>query len=1369
MSTSIARHHAEWLSLLEISGPFLSMPVLMSAFPQGLDAVDPDRVQELRSAYDEWVDNQDGLRPDPAIHTVWIQYVLNTVLGLPAEVLAEGQAIPDGIKAVFPEHATVLRPDLMIVDPDTRKPRLLIQKYPKAQDLEKPPSDGTWQASAARRMMELLHSTEIRLGLVTNGEQWMLIDAPRGETTGYCSWYASLWIEERITLQAFRSLLGVSRFFNVPADQTLDSLLAASAKDQHDVTDQLGYQVRHAVEILIQSLDKADQDRGRTLLASLDTETLYEAALTVMMRLVFMLYAEERGLLLLGDPVYNQNYAVSTLREQLRELADRHGEEVLERRFDAWSRLLATFRVVYSGVEHDRMKLPAYGGNLFDPDRFPFLEGRPENTNWRTTIAQPLPVNNRIVLHLLEALQVLRVKVPGGGGAEARRLSFKGLDIEQIGHVYEGLLDHQALRADEPVLGLAGSKDSEAEIPLAELEQQAARGQDSFVDFLHEATGRSTKALQKALTVELEPADAGMLRTACGNDEDLLARVEPFAGLIRTDDFGWPVVIPADSFYVTLGTTRRASGTHYTPRSLTEPIVQHTLEPLVYVGPAEGHPREKWQLRSARELLDLKICDMAMGSGAFLVQVCRYLAERLVEAWEALAPAKPGSPQITPEGQRSTGAGDEMLIPSDNEARLTLARRLIADRCLYGVDKNHLAVEMAKLSLWLITMDKGRPFSFLDHALKCGDSLVGVTLEQLRHWNLDTATTSGALYADTIRTDIDRIIALRREIEQLPVRTPDDLVHKRILLLKAEATTHDLRRGGNMLILSYYNDLGADDQETFRDVLLHAFRDGSDVPDDWKVATLGTLRPFHWQLEFPEVFFREGKAGFDAFVGNPPFQGGMKISTMLGSNYLRYLRLAYPHSTGTADLCAFFFLRAFNHLRLNGTSGLIATNTIAQGDTRETGLDYIVQQGCTIYRATNNQAWSGIAAVSVNVVHFFKGFYDGSKVLDGRSVDRITPLLDDAENSVKPFPLTQSQGRSFIGSYVLGMGFVLEPFEVTILLSKNELNAQILFPFLSGDDLNSSSDQSATRWVINFHNWTLEEAEQYPECIQIVRNRVKPERDKLLEGNATAKDRGRRWWQFARPTINLYATISVLSRVLVTTMHSKYLCFTFVNPKSVFSHALAVCAFEDSGSFALLQSNFHEAWARNYASSLETRLRYTPSDCFETFPFPQNYRGLEISGEAYHEHRRQIMLSRQEGLTATYNRFHDPDESAADITHLRDLHVEMDCVVAAAYGWSDLALDHGFHETAQGTRFTIGEAARREVLSRLLKLNHERYAEEVRQGLHEKGAKKGKKSGKAAGRMAESAPSAQGESGAGDAPLDQLGMFDDEPKQKRLF
>src|SRR5436305_13816306 len=172
-----------------------------------------------------------------------------------------------------------------------------------------------------------------------------------------------------------------------------------SASNQQDVNDRLGYQVREAVEVITRSLDRLDQDERRRLLAGVSEPDLYEAALTVMMRLVFLFSAEERGLLLLGDPLYDEHYAVSTLVAKLQEAADQHGEDVLERRHDAWVRLLSTFRAVYGGVQHERLKLLPYGGRLFDPDQFPFLEGRRPGTTWKDALATPLPIDNRTVLH----------------------------------------------------------------------------------------------------------------------------------------------------------------------------------------------------------------------------------------------------------------------------------------------------------------------------------------------------------------------------------------------------------------------------------------------------------------------------------------------------------------------------------------------------------------------------------------------------------------------------------------------------------------------------------------------------------------------------------------------------------------------------------------------------------------------------------------------------------------------------------------------------------------------------------------------------------------------------------------------------------
>ncbi len=220
---SIARHHNEWLSLVPVSGPFLSMPVLMRVFPQGLGGHESEHFRTLRLAYEEWSER----KSEPAIHKAWIKFVLGDTLELPDEVIDEGQAVM--LQATIPAHGETLRPDFIIKNPDgvenAGKPRLLVCTYPASQNLERPVAGRHWKASPDTRMMELLHRTNCRIGLVTNGEHWMLVDAPSGETTGYISWYANLWLDENITLRAFRSLLDVRRFFSVPDEDILETML----------------------------------------------------------------------------------------------------------------------------------------------------------------------------------------------------------------------------------------------------------------------------------------------------------------------------------------------------------------------------------------------------------------------------------------------------------------------------------------------------------------------------------------------------------------------------------------------------------------------------------------------------------------------------------------------------------------------------------------------------------------------------------------------------------------------------------------------------------------------------------------------------------------------------------------------------------------------------------------------------------------------------------------------------------------------------------------------------------------------------------------------------------------------------------------
>ena len=1267
---SAASEYAELLKLIEVSGPFISLPVFKEVFPQGLVKDSSDQTRELREIYDEW---QEARKQSPGVvsptEREWLRAVFTVLLEWPAEHLVEHNAIPQNLAYFVAQHREALRPDLVLMEGDN--PRLLITFLPPSQQPDRRPAATTWNATCAGRMAELLHATRVPLGLVTNGERFTLVYAEPGQPTGFADFRAELWFEERLTLRAFRDFLSADALFNRPPEQTLDALYRRSLENQQEVSTTLGRQVRRAVEMFVAALDRADRESSGTLLRGVPEELVYEAALTLMMRLVFLFFAEERDLLPISNLIYHDNYAVSTLHDQLREAADRLGEEVLERRYDAFPRLLATFRAVHGGINHDLAALPAYGGELFDPDRFPFLEGRKPETRWQAAGADPFPIHNRTVLHLLQALQFLEMKVPGGG-RESRRLSFRALDIEQIGHVYEGLLDHTVRRAAEIVLGLDGKK--QPEIALSELNRR--RVQPDFVDWLAEETGRTEKAIEKALG---QTAIQDPLRWPEWD------QVAPFAGLVRRDDNGEPCVIPAGSLYVTVGTARRQTGTQYTPRTLTESVVEHALEPLVYSGPAEGEPPEAWRLKSADQILDLKICDFACGSAAFLVAAGRYLSARLVEAWEVAQKEHGVNVQITPYGHKSSGLPEEELIPSNPDERGLYALRIVVERCLYGVDRNPLAVEMAKLSLWLLTLQRSRPFTFLDHSIRCGDSLLGVDLKQLSTWSLSGEGKQKVLFQD----DLSFAASKREGLMKMMYRTSDQ---KRMLDAALEKTRR-LRAAADRLIATAF--------EANYEAAAAAITFGFEEQEAEAKKILEGRRPFHWAVEFPEVFLHGG--GFDAIVGNPPFMGGQRITGAFGTPYRDYLvKFIADGKRGSADYVAYFFLRAFGLLKDGGSVALLATNTIAQGDTGEVGLDQMIAQGATIWRAIRSSKWPGEASLEVAHVWMRKGPWHGAFNLDGEEVPGISSALTlPGRITGKPHRLSVNARKSFKGSEVGGMEAFVISKETLELLKSGDENADgiVLRPFLGYEDLVANESQESRRWCIYFADWPLERAESYPTSLAYVRNHID-------ETTRTG------WWQFRRPTPELYRAIAGNRRVLVIGETSEAVSPVFVPNGQVFTKTLIVFASDASSTLALIASSLHYVWVLQHGSTLETRAKYIISDCFETFPFPISFSSLESIGERYHATRTGIMLERQVGLTKLSNLFHDPDCPATDIQELRDLLRGMDHAVAATYGWTDINLGHGFHETKQGVRYTISEAARREVLDRLLALNQERYAQE---------------------------------------------------------
>jgi hypothetical protein len=442
------------------------------------------------------------------------------------------------------------------------------------------------------------------------------------------------------------------------------------------------------------------------------------------------------------------------------------------------------------------------------------------------------------------------------------------------------------------------------------------------------------------------------------------------------------------------------------------------------------------------------------------------------------------------------------------------------------------------------------------------------------------------------------------------------------------------------------------------------------------------------------------------------------------------------HRGFDADIVAHFFRRAFGLLRSGGTFGLITTNTIAQGDTRATGLRPIRKAGGWLYDVTRRYKWPGVANVVVSVVHARKGKREPAARLDNKPVEQITAFLVPNGPDEDPATLVANAGRSFIGSYVLGMGFTFDDTtaeaspiaEMHRLIAADPRNAERIFPYIGGEEVNDSPMHAHRRYVINFGEMSEAEARRWPDLMEIVEAKVKPSR---LAQNREV--RARYWWRFAENTPALLHATRPLCKVIAISRVGQHAAFTFLPTAMVWSEQLVIVTIDSAAAFCSLQSRPHEIWARFFGSSMKDDLRYTPTDCFETFPFPPDWTTsltLEAAGQAYYDFRAALMIRNNQGLTDTYNRFHDPSERDPDILRLRELHAAMDRVVLDAYGWTDIPTDCVFRLDYEEPEEDDEEAPKRrkkkpwryrwpaevhdEVLARLLALNRARADAEQR-------------------------------------------------------
>lgn len=715
----------EWLYHVQPVGLVIGPNIIREEglVPPRQSAVDTSAVAAL-------VNHVDG--DMPAMADPWAFF--ETILGWEARFVAGapgGQALPDTLTARIAEHEVTLSPDWAVRELDKPDAWQLLVRLHLDAEADAPCDVEGWRTTPHQQMERLLRETGVAAGLVIDRSHIRIVYAPRGETSGWLSFPVRDLgsVAGRVMLAGLKLMLGHNRLFTEPEPRRLTGLLRRSRLAQNEVSTALSGQVLGALHELLRAFHAADSVRIEAL-ATVEPHHLYEGLLTTLMRMVFLLYAEDRELLPTirsteASQLYEQGYSIRGLYARLSE--DRAlNPDTMDERVGGWGQLVALFRLVHAG--HSSGWITPRGGKLFDPNEFPFLEGR--NAGSMRNDAKVLPVRDGAILRVLEGLMTLEAKSVSGEIVR-ERLSYRALDVEQIGSVYETVMGFTVLKAYGPMLAVRGEKN----LPVfVDIEALAAKKGNERLKLLKEMgavpAGKRLEAIKAADGIVALTAALGAIVDQRGSP----------GGHIATA--GTPVLQPTDE--------RRRSGSHYTPRSLTEPIVRHALErAFERIGEAA----------TPDQVLEIKVCDPACGSGAFLVEACRQLGARLEKAWGY-------HPKLKPP------------VPADEDEALH-GRRLVAQRSLYGVDKNPMAVDLARLSLWLATLAREHEFTFLDHAIKSGDSLVGLTRSQIEAVNWDAGKSGLPLLEGMVRERVNDVLAGRREIQFAPDDTHRALLEAR--------------------------------------------------------------------------------------------------------------------------------------------------------------------------------------------------------------------------------------------------------------------------------------------------------------------------------------------------------------------------------------------------------------------------------------------------------------------------------------------------------------------------------------------------------------------------------------------------------------
>ncbi len=771
---------------------------------------------------------------------------------------------------------------------------------------------------------------------------------------------------------------------------------------------------------------------------------------------------------------------------------------------------------------------------------------------------------------------------------------------------------------------------------------------------------------------------------------------------------------------------------HYTDDDLVQPLIKHSLDYLIADRLKAQHPEAA--------LLDLRVADIACGSGHILLAAARRIATEL-------AVVRTGEEQPSPSAYRT-------------------ALRDVIRTCIYGVDLNPLAVELCKVALWLEAHNPGQPLNFLDHHIKCGNAIVGfVRREDVDRGVPDEAfatmpgddkevaarwrkknkkdrkdhETKQLPLAATIQRQLDGILTQWNSLSVLPERTPAEIEDKkeRFVAFSESRDAWLLNQIADIPIAQFYiPKTPENERKLIGDEQFRRYWTAGQTPQGEATAmawaTAHEKRFFHWFLEFPDIVAR---GGFDCILGNPPYLGGQGLSGTYGYRFCGYVRSEYAPS-GLSDLVVYFVRRIFGLLKHGGFTAFITTNSIKDGTIREDGLEQVVAQGGEVNMAVRAIRWPGRANLVVSLLSIHKGHFIGRRFLDGCEVAAISAFLEDSQDEIAPTAISENARKMYQGSIFRGDGFLLSHDQADALVGEDHRNVEVIRRVMNGSELNGVPDQSPQRSTIDFFDMSEARAREYTAPFERVERLVKPVRMNLDPSTAINRDHRERWWQYAFVRESLYRAIRSLPRCFVAARVTKYLNFSAASTMHMYLDTIYVFTTDRWDLYSVVQSTLHEVWARKYSGALKQDLRYSPSKCFDTFTFPEGLwktpnPALAEIGERYHEHRTYLMLLLWLGLTDIYNLLHARDVSPAKVAkvskktdaeaergyqgllELRGLHRELDLAVRDAYGWQSLDLRHDFHEVDilpenDRVRYTISPSARRDVLSRLLALNRER-------------------------------------------------------------